>query len=198
MSLKFEAFQKVCEEVKSNSSHLQKTKIIRDFAAGLTSSNKALFFRLLMIHTDKRIYYLDNKQLVKLFATVFRADQQKMTDHFNSSGDVSQTIEEYAKESKEIRAKGGQITCDEVEKSLTLLATKTKEHEHVEFLNNLLPKMSAAEVRVFVRLIRKDLRVDAGSKIILDAISPTAYAAYQTNNDLKSILSGEDQEKVPF
>lgn len=56
--------------------------------------------------------------------------------------------------------------------------------------------MSAPELRIFIRLIRKDLRFDAGSKIILDAISPTAYTTYQSTNDLEGIVKGEDIGEV--
>lgn len=79
---------------------------------------------------------------------------------------------------------------------LAVLSKKSKEQEHVDFFTKLVPMMSAPELRVFIRLIRKDLRFDAGSKIILDAISPTAYATYQSTNDLEGIVKGEDIGEV--
>lgn len=97
--MKFESFQKLCDSVKNTSSHLLKSKLIRDFLADLSTTDKLVLLKLLMIHADSNIYYLDNKQIVKLFSTVFHTNQDDMTQHFNSFGDVSQTIETFAAKS---------------------------------------------------------------------------------------------------
>ena len=58
----------------------------------------------------------------------------------------------------------------------------------VVYLTTIVPKMTPLDLRMFVRLIKKDLKIDAGHKVILESISPNAYQAYQASRDLKDVI----------
>lgn len=82
----FETFQCIVEKVAKYPSYLEKTGIIKIFfkngADGTTfKGDIEIWCRLLLPGSVKRIYNLQNKQLVKLFSKIFVEDQDEMLEH---------------------------------------------------------------------------------------------------------------------
>lgn len=131
---------------------------------------------------------MDSKQLVKVFSQIFGTDFDEMSEHLNK-GDVSETVKYYFKRSNGPKsAAGSSLTCAEVDAYLDELTGLTKESEQVKYLGKIVKRMTPLDLRMFVRLIKKDLRIDAGHKVILESISPNAYQAYQASRDLKDVV----------
>lgn len=117
-----------------------------------------------------------------------------MSDHLNK-GDVSETMKHYFKRSEKVEpASSSVVTCAQVDAYLDELATLSKENEQTKFFQKLVKKFTALDLRMFIRLVKKDVRIDAGSKVILESISPNAYAAYQASRDLKDVITRATQK----
>jgi DNA ligase-3 len=187
-SVKFDEFQDVCSDI-SNQSGKAKTQVLRKFLENLSKASQVYkFLKLLLPSVCNRVYNLNSKQLVKLFSRIFDVDLDDMTDHLNQ-GDVAQTIREYFAKSENVKpAKTSTLTLNEVDDYLDKLTKITKEQDQYNLLKQITKKCTKNDLRTFVRLIKKDLRLDAGSKLILDAISPNAYAAFQVSRDLKDVV----------
>lgn len=77
---------------------------------------------------------------------------------------------------------------------LDKLTKITKENDQLKCLEEIIKKCTKNDLQMFIRLIKKDLRIDAGASVLLDAINPKAYAAYQVSNDLKDVIERSGQE----
>lgn len=55
-------------------------------------------------------------------------------------------------------------------------------------LQTLAKKATSNELKTVFRLVLKNLGIDAGPKIILDAVHPNAYNSWRTTNDIQSVL----------
>jgi DNA ligase-3 len=136
-----------------------------------------------------RVFNLNSKQLVKVYSNIFKVDFDDMNEDLNK-GDVSVTIKSYFKRSNGIKpASGSTLSIAQIDAYLDELKDLSKENEQTQFLQKISKKFTTTDIRMFVRLIKKDLRIDAGTKVILDAISPNAYAAFQASRDLKNVLA---------
>ncbi|XP_021931838.1 DNA ligase 3, partial [Zootermopsis nevadensis] len=55
-------------------------------------------------------------------------------------------------------------------------------------INNIY-RCTANDLKMIIRLVKHDLRINAGPKHILGAVNPDAYQAFQTSRDLHAVLS---------
>ncbi len=155
-----------------------------------------MFLKLLLPPANNRVYNLDSKNMVKLFSRVFATDLDEMTDHLNK-GDVSETCRHFFGQSEDPRPlKASQLTLSEVDAFLDKLTTVTKDDDQVRVLTSLVKKCTKNDLRMFIRLIKKDLRINAGTKVIMDALSPKAYQAFQVSRDLKDVVTRLDNLKA--
>lgn len=195
-AIKFETFQQICDSMAATSSHLQKTDILAKFfdkqrnKCKNFTENAYTFYKLLLPTSVDRVFYLDSKQLVKLFSQIFRTNLNEMIEHLNK-GDVSETINYYFKRSNGVKSSpsdSSQLTCAQIDSYLNELTELSKDNDLVNYLTSIVSKMTPLDLRMFVRLIKKDLKIDAGLKIVLDSISPNAYQAYQASRDLMDVI----------
>lgn len=189
----FREFRKLIVEVTNESSYLEKTAIIKTF---LTKGSDGSGFkgdiiqwcRLLLPGVVKRIYNLQSKQLIKLFSKIFGTDQDDMLEDLEK-GDIGETIQDFFdKSAKVVPCKKSLITVQEVDDFLEELSTLTKEDEQMCQFKTVIKKCTANDLKIIIRLIKHDLRMNAGAKHVLDAIHPDAYQAFQSSRDLKSVL----------
>ncbi len=143
-----------------------------------------------MPSASTRVFNLSGKQLTKLFSQIFFVDYDQMIDHLNK-GDVSETCCYFFKRTRSsiVPQSVSTLTIQAVDGYLDQLTTITKEADQLKFLEKMARKSTENDLRTFIRLIKKDLKIDAMSKIILDAISPNAYQAFQVSRDLKDIVT---------
>lgn len=147
------------------------------------------FIKLLLPSVSNRVYNLNSKQIIKLYSQMFSADADEMSDHLNQSGDVSKTCRHYFGKSTRVQpARSSQLSIHDMDKYLDKLTQVTKEHDQLKLLEQITKKLTKHDLQTFVRLIKKDLRIDAGSKLILDSVAKNAHAAFQVSRDLEDVI----------
>ena len=75
------------------------------------------------------------------------------------------------------------------------LTTVTLEKDQESVFARFAPKCTAKELRTLIRLIKHDLRMNAGAKPVLDALDPRAYEAFQTSRDLSDVVKRVNQRE---
>ncbi len=190
----FENFIKLCNRLSNQPGHLAKTNLVRDFITKGSDGKKykgdlSLFIHMLLPNSKNRVYNINSTSFIKLFSKLFKADQDAMTNHLNQNGDISETIKHYYSKSTQIRPlKTSILTLKQVDKYLDELTTITKEQEQLDFLLKISSNCTPDDLQMIIRMIKKDLRINAGEKAILDAITPNAYDAFKVSRDLDDVI----------
>ena len=189
----FKMFRKICVDLANDSSYLTKTKIVADFfnkgSDGESfKSDYELWCRLLLPGAVIRVYNLQSKQLIKLFSKILGVDHDAMLEDLEK-GDVAETISSFFKTSTKIKeANKSTLTLQEVDEFLEKLSKMTKEDEQNYHFKGITKKCTANDLKMIIRLIKHDLRINAGPKHILEALHKDAYKAFQTSRDIKSVV----------
>lgn len=187
----FREFRRLVADISNESSYLEKTKLVREMFkngsdGGGFKSDVALWCRLLLPGVAKRVYNLQNKQLVKLFSRIFGTDQNDMLEHLEQ-GDIGETIQHFFEKSKP--ASKSKLSVADVDDFLEELSKLTKEDEQIDHFRSIVPKCTPNDLKVLIRLIRHDLRMNAGAKHILQGVHQDAYEVYQSSRDLDAVVS---------
>lgn len=136
----------------------------------------------------KRIYNLQNKQIVKLFSRIFKLDHQEMFDDL-AGGDVSETVAKYFEMSRSFEpANESTLTIIEVDEFLEELSKLTQEDKQAEHFEKFCKQCTADDLKTIIRLIKHDLKMNCGARHVLDALHPDAYNSFQKSRDLKIII----------
>ncbi|GJQ69356.1 lig3 [Trypoxylus dichotomus] len=189
----FREFRRLVADITNESSYLKKTAIVAKlFTHGTDGiefcSDIKLWCRLLLPGVVKRIYNLQSKQLVKLFSRIFGTDHEDMLEHLGG-GDVSETMQHFFTLSKSCKsASKSLLTLVEVDDFLEELAKLTKEDEQIHHFKKILPKCTPNDLKIIIRLIKGDLKMNAGAKHILDGIHSDAYQVFQSSRDIDAVI----------
>ncbi|XP_045603915.2 DNA ligase 3 [Procambarus clarkii] len=189
----FREFRRICASVAEEPSYLSKTEIMSNFLKNGTSKtgfegDLRLWVKLLLPGVVKRVYNLQSKQLVKLFSQLFNTNLEEMIEDLEQ-GDVAETIRKFFEESKALPPiKKSILTIHEVDELLEELTGKTREEEQSIILKKIAKKSTGNDLKMIVRLIKADLRINAGAKHVLDAVRPGAYEAFQTTRNIDSVM----------
>ncbi|XP_042354542.1 LOW QUALITY PROTEIN: DNA ligase 3 [Plectropomus leopardus] len=189
----FREFRKLCAMVAEHNSYNTKTQIIEKFLKKGSGGDKFhgdlyLTLKLLLPGVVKSVYNLNDKQIVKLFSRIFRCDQEAMVRDLEQ-GDVSETVRMFFEESKSFPAAAKSLlTIQEVDASLTRLAQLTKEDEQQTELEYIAKKCTGNDLKCIIRLIKHDLKMNAGAKHVLDAVDPNAYDAFKASRNLGDVI----------
>lgn len=190
---KFEQFQILCNKITSESSSLKKTQIVKNFIQKGSNGKKYngnlyLLVKMLLPNSQNNVYNLNSLTLVKLFSKIFNQNQDEMLKHLNR-GDVADTIKTYFELSRSVKPeKISKLTLKQVENYLEKLTQVTKEQDQIQLLTEIAKKSTSNDILMFIRLIKKDLRINAGEKPILDALAPNAYDAFKVSRDLEDVI----------
>ncbi|GFS06592.1 DNA ligase [Elysia marginata] len=197
----FRQFRRLCADIADENSYLGKTKLVKTYIAkGHSGDGFRGDLYLLMKHllpgVVKSIYNLNNKQLVKLFSQIFGTNLKRMTDDLDQ-GDVAETIRIFFEESKVlVPQKKSTLSLQEVDKYLDELSKVTREDDQQMVLTKVTKRCTSNDLKMFVRLIKHDLRINAGAKHILDGLDPNAYAAFQASRDLRDVVDRVGQSQA--
>lgn len=189
----FREFRQLVADVTNESSYLEKTAIIRSvFMKGSDSSEFKVdvlqWCRLLLPGVVKRIYNLQSKQLVKLFSKILHTSQEEMLEDLEQ-GDIGETIQNFFEKSTKISpAKKSFLTLQQVDDFLEELSAMTKEEEQIHHFKKIIKLCTSNDLKIIIRLIKHDLRMNAGAKHVLNAIHHSAYEAFQNSQDLPSVI----------
>ncbi|KAJ8675320.1 hypothetical protein QAD02_011106, partial [Eretmocerus hayati] len=105
-------------------------------------------------------------------------------------GDVAQTIKIFFDRSSSVKpCQTSELTLQEVDEFLDKLSTLTKEDEQTQHFKSILRRCTSEDLRMIIRLIKGDLRINAGAKHILGAVHDDAYEAFQVSRDLPAIIN---------
>lgn len=190
---KFLNFSKLCKKIAKLDAYTAKTEAANNFFTKGSDNisfkgDLALWCKLLLPQVSKRVYNLKSKQLVKLFSRIFDTDHDDMLTHLEQ-GDVAETIKVFFCRSKKIvPANDSTLTIHEVESFLEDLSELTKADEQIFHFKKIVKKCTTDDLKMIIRLIKGDLRINAGPKHILEGIHPDAYNVFQTSRDLNMVL----------
>uniref|UniRef100_A0A2A4JYK2 DNA ligase n=1 Tax=Heliothis virescens TaxID=7102 RepID=A0A2A4JYK2_HELVI len=119
---------------------------------------------------------------------IFNMDHDDMLTHLEQ-GDVADTIQSFFQKSKTVQpASESTLTIQKVEDFLEDLSKLTKEEEQIYHFKKIVKKCTANDLKMLIRLIKGDLRINAGPKHILEGVHPDAYSVFQTSRDLNMVL----------
>nr|XP_020454233.1 DNA ligase 3 [Monopterus albus]XP_020454234.1 DNA ligase 3 [Monopterus albus]XP_020454235.1 DNA ligase 3 [Monopterus albus] len=189
----FREYRKLCATVSENNSYNTKTQIIEKFLKKGSGGDKFhgdlyLTVKLLLPGVIKNVYNLNDKQIVKLFSRIFKCNQDAMVRDLDQ-GDVSETVRLFFEESKSfLPAAKSLLTIQEVDACLTRLAQLTKEDEQQTELEDIAKKCTSNDLKCIIRLIKHDLKMNAGAKHVLDAVDPNAYDAFRASRNLGDVI----------
>ncbi|XP_053130642.1 DNA ligase 3 [Hemicordylus capensis] len=200
-------FRKLCAMVADKSSYNVKTQIIQDFWQKGTSGDGFhgdlyLMVKLLLPGVIKSVYNLNDKQIVKLFSRIFNCSQEDMVRDMEQ-GDVSETVQLFFEKSKACPpATKSLLTIQEVDEFLTRLSKLSKEDYQQNLLQEVANRCTANDLKCIIRLIKHDLKMNAGAKHVLDALDPNAYEAFKASRNLHDVvervlLNQQELQKVP-
>ncbi|XP_013393552.1 DNA ligase 3 [Lingula anatina] len=190
----FRQFRCLCAEIAEEASYNGKTAIVHKFITKGSSGDGFagslyLIMKLLLPGFVKRVYNINNKQLIKLYSQAFGEDQDEMSDHFDQGGDVADTIKEFFEKSTKLPPqKKSTLSLQEVDAFLDELTLYTREEDQQRALTKIAKKCTANDLKMVVRLVKHDLRINAGAKHILDGLDEHAYPAFQASRNLKDVV----------
>ena len=186
-------FRRLCAEIASESSYNAKTEIVRKFFSRGTDGKAFkgdlyVWVRLLLPGVVKRIYNVQSKQLVKIFSRALGAVEEDMLEDLEA-GDVAETIEKFFQRSKKISPVPKSIlTVHDTDDFLEKLSKLTKEDEQQYELTKIAKKCTGNDLKIIIRLIKHDLRIQAGAKHILDGLHKDAYDAFNSSRNIVGVL----------
>ncbi|KFM79410.1 hypothetical protein X975_04361, partial [Stegodyphus mimosarum] len=186
-------FRKVCSKIAEEPSYKNKTAILSEFFSKGSDGESFkgdlfLWVKLLLPNVGKRVYNLQNKQLVKLFSDIFSVSYEEMLEDLEQ-GDVAETIKVFFESSKSFPPESkSTLTLQEVDSYLDQLTRVSREVEHFQILTKVAKRCTGNDLKMFIRFIKHDLRINAGPKPILDAINPSAYPAFQASFNLEDVI----------
>jgi len=189
----FESFVTLCKLICDETSYLKKTLILSNFFKSDLNfnGNVYLYMKLLIPKASDRVYNLNTKKLIKLFSRIFEIKYNKMLNYLNR-WDVADTICNFFTLSMKLRpVSASLLTLNEIDSYLDRLTLKRTETDQFQLLNEVASKCTRNDLHMFIRLVKKDLRIDAGASVLLNAISPYAHDSFQLNNNLKHVISSE-------
>ncbi|NXA54133.1 DNLI3 ligase, partial [Nothocercus julius] len=200
-------FRKLCAMVADKPSYNVKTQIIQEFLRKGTGGDGFhgdvyLTIKLLLPGVIKIVYNLNDKQIVKLFSRIFNCSQEEMVRDLEQ-GDVSETIRLFFEQSKSCPpASKSLLTIQEVDEFLIQLSKLTKEDDQQSVLQDITRRCTGNDLKCIIRLIKHDLKMNAGAKHVLDALDPNAYEAFKASRNLQDVVervlkNHQEAEKVP-
>eukprot|EP01059_Diplonema_ambulator_P013887 TRINITY_DN24584_c0_g1_i8.p1 TRINITY_DN24584_c0_g1~~TRINITY_DN24584_c0_g1_i8.p1 ORF type:complete len:731 (+),score=226.56 TRINITY_DN24584_c0_g1_i8:37-2193(+) len=179
----FRGFCSLCEQISGEGAHTVKTEIMKGYLAKYTG-DKVVLYKMLLPKLSGRKYYMQDKQLVTIFARVMGADEKDLREKVNKSGDLSETL----KAEGAGRLDRSAMSISEADERLTALSKVTTEVKQQAELEKLVKSCSNDDIKWFVRIIKLDLRLGAGVKCLLDALSQDAYQLYKTLSSLEKVI----------
>ncbi|NWW80835.1 DNLI3 ligase, partial [Climacteris rufus] len=186
-------FRKLCAMVAEKPSYNVKTQIIQDFlrkgsAGDGFHGDVYLTIKLLLPGVIKIVYNLNDKQIVKLFSRIFNCNQEEMIRDLEQ-GDVSETVRIFFEQSKTCPpAAKSLLTIQEVDEFLIQLSKLTKEDDQQSVLQQISRRCTGNDLKCIIRLIKHDLKMNAGAKHVLDALDPNAYEAFKASRNLQDVV----------
>ncbi|XP_064610448.1 DNA ligase 3-like [Liolophura sinensis] len=189
----FRQFRRLCADIAEENSYNGKTQLVSNYLRKGSrgdgfQGDVYLLMKLLLPGVVKSVYNLNNKQLVKLYSQAFGTSLKDMVEDLEQ-GDVAETVRIFFEQNKVIPVpKKSTLSLQEVDSLLEELAGVTKEEDQQKILTKIAKKSTGNDLKMIVRLIKHDIRINAGAKHILDGLDENAYAAFQASRNLRDVV----------
>eukprot|EP01062_Namystynia_karyoxenos_P058924 TRINITY_DN5036_c1_g1_i7.p1 TRINITY_DN5036_c1_g1~~TRINITY_DN5036_c1_g1_i7.p1 ORF type:complete len:1159 (+),score=375.54 TRINITY_DN5036_c1_g1_i7:75-3551(+) len=195
------AFAALCQQIAEHSEFTVKEDVVKGFLAKY-GGDKVLLFRLLLPKLADRKYFLADKQLVKICAPILGCAEEDLQDRINKSGDIAATVSDWFGETLLCKHKcSTDITLKDLDARLEGLSKLTAEEDQQKCIRDFMALACPADLCIFLRLVKQDLRLNAGVKCILNGLDPEAYDMYKTCGEIPRVVraltgegGGEDDE----
>ncbi|VDK79427.1 unnamed protein product [Litomosoides sigmodontis] len=184
----FKLFCKLCDVIASVSKYTEKTAAVKIFInkEGY-DGDLYLLLKFLIPEADQRVYNLKAKQIINIFSTLFEWSADELIESYNQTGDVSETICSFFSKLDSV-GKKSKLTNQMVDDWLGKLTELTREKEQQSHFSKICKLVSCLELKYIIRLIMKDLRVNAGAKHMLEGLRKGAYEVFQNSRNLRAVI----------
>ena len=187
----FREFRRLCFRIEDNSSYLDKSAAVRVwFEKGtgeLFQGDLHVWVRLLLPGVVRRVYNIQSKQMVKLFSRIFTCSEEEMIDDLEN-GDVAETVANFYENSALQPPKKSDLTVYDVDDFLSDLTDLTREDQQEFLLKKVVARSTVNDLKMFIRLVKADLRIQAGAKHILDGVHYDAYESFNSTRNITAVL----------
>eukprot|EP00026_Physarum_polycephalum_P000759 Phypoly_transcript_00760.p1 GENE.Phypoly_transcript_00760~~Phypoly_transcript_00760.p1 ORF type:complete len:1368 (+),score=261.80 Phypoly_transcript_00760:145-4104(+) len=181
----FADFQKLCHELDNEPKYSEKTSILaKNFK--MWKGDVYLLCKLLLCRNDLRKYNIREKSAVKILSRYYNAPYQEMLSDLEH-GDMPETARKFFVKYGTPAAKST-VTLRQVDEFLQELTTVRSEEAQYGVFCKILPKLTADDVKILMKIIDHDLKINIGPKYVLGALHPDAFTAYRNSNNLELIV----------
>ena len=183
----------MCASIADTPGYLDKSALVEKWFTKGTDQVKFqgdlhVWVRLLLPGVIKRVYNMQSKQMVKVFSRIFGTSEEEMIEDLEQ-GDVAETIGKFYERSKTLTPpKKSDLSVHHVDKFLDELAKVSKEEEQQYLLKKVTMKCTLNDLKMFIRIMKGDLRIQAGSKHILDGVHNDAYESFNTTRNIVAVI----------
>lgn len=191
----FRKFRTLVVNVSKVNDSSEKTNIIRDaFIKGIDGTgfkgDIVLWCKLLLPAVIKRVFHLQTTQLIKLFSRVFDINEKTILNYVEDQNDIGLAIQHFFEKSKKYKpARKSTLTLHEVDEFLETLTNLQKKDDQFQHFKSFIEKCTGNDLKVIIRLIKHDLRMNAGTKHVLEALHPNAYILFQSCRDIRTVIN---------
>ncbi|XP_040563557.1 DNA ligase 3 isoform X1 [Lepeophtheirus salmonis] len=185
----FSEFIRLCNKIADEPSYNAKTEIMaKFFRHNKFEGDLHVWIRLLLPGVVKRVYNLQSKTLVKIYSKIFEESEDEMLEDLEA-GDVAGTIATFFEKSESFSPlKKSSLNVFEVDSFLKGLCGITTEDKQMYELKKITKKCTLEDLTFIIRLIKGDLRMQAGSKPVLTALHPDAYEAFNSSRNVDKVI----------
>ncbi|CAD6193975.1 unnamed protein product [Caenorhabditis auriculariae] len=188
----FSKFVKLCEVIGSLAKLTDKSSSVKSFItkAGYDGDKETLF-QLLLPGIDQRVYNIKEKQIINVFSQMLNLESEELTRKYKADGDVSEVVREAVEGVRKNPRSDWSI--QKINRWLSKLAELSTEAEQLAHFKFIAKRLSPVEIQYVVRLVLKDLRINAGVATILEGLHPKANSAFQSCRDLSLIIKRQEE-----
>lgn len=190
----FMSFHMLCDQIQSDSSLTVKKEIIRAFVSRY-AGDLGLLFKLLLPKQNGRLYYLQDKQLIKLLAIALGQTENTLKNHLNNSGCIGTTAAHFFKPrvppmgNCQLNEKGFcNLTLAEFDSHLEVLSQASGEAQQLNAIQKFLNVACRNAVFTFFRSVKQDLHLGAGVRVVLEGLHPSANAVYKRCANIQEVV----------
>ncbi|CAD2220599.1 hypothetical protein AGDE_15981 [Angomonas deanei] len=181
-------FGQLCEQVTNEPSLTIKEEIIRGFVSRF-SGNLTLLAKLLLPKYANRIYYAQEKQLIRVLSVVLCVPEDDLKTEWNKNGCVAETAQKFFKPTASVDSSGWcKMTLDTFDEYLNKMAAASTETNRIDVVTDFLKHACGKTVYLFFRELKQDMRLGAGLRIVLAGLHPNAYQIFQHTANLEQVV----------
>ena len=184
-------FGALCDQVSSEPSTAVKQEIISGFVSRY-SSDLALLFKFLLPKFNGRLYYVQDKQLIKLFAVALKVTEKTLKDDLNISGCIALTVKKFFKPrpSAALDPRTGwcNLTLEDLDKHLEALSANKTEELQLLAIQKFLDVACKNTAFLYLRQVKQDLRLGAGIRTVLSGLHPSANDIFKRCANVQEVV----------